>query len=170
MNSQNSDSDPTYKTKEREQVIEMYKEAVAKDLIHKYQKIAKVLARPAIEGEEIITSIEGEDRTKNRAKAGDYVVKNPAGEEYLVSKEKFHQRYELIGEGPQGSDYKEYQAVGIVWGFPYEGPDLKIEAPWGEQQIVKSGDMIVSLKKDDYDDIYGVEKEIFKETYEKIQD
>lgn len=167
MTEKKLDSQEQYEAKSREEVIDMYKEAMESHLVDKYIKSTKVLARPAKEGEKIITSIEGEERTKNRAKAGDFIVKNPSGEKYIVSREKFNKRYELSDEAPNIPDFKEYQAVGIVWGFQYDGPDIKIEAPWGEQQVVKSGDMIVSLNKNKYDNIYGIQLDVFKDTYKK---
>ncbi|TFF99267.1 MAG: hypothetical protein EU541_05375 [Promethearchaeota archaeon] len=167
MNDQNSDSEKKFEELAREEVIELYKKALNNDLVKKYEKSTKVLARNANDGEIIITSIDGEERTKNKAKAGDVIVKNPSGEEYIVTKEKFNQRYQLIGDAPEVPEYKEYKALGTVWGFQYEGPNVKIEAPWGEEQIVKNGDMIVSLNKNEYDDIYSIQIDVFKDTYKK---
>lgn len=169
MTDKDSNSKNSYETKTRQEVVELYKNALDKHLVHKYEKSTKVLARQAKEGEEVITSIKGEERTKNRAKKGDFIVKNPSGEEYIVSADKFKKRYKLSGEAPKVPNYKEYQAVGTVWGFKYEGPPLKIEAPWGEQQLVRNGDLIVSLSKHEYDDIYSIHKDVFEDTYEKAE-
>ncbi len=165
MNNKENESENSYKKLTREEVIELYKEASNKGLVKEYEKFVKVLARPAKKSEKITTSIEGEKRTKNQAKSGDFVVKNPSGEEYIVSGKKFKQRYTQIGEAEDFPNYKRYEAVGIVWGFQYHGPDLKIEAPWGEEQIVKDGDMLVSTGKESYDDIYSIQIDIFKDTY-----
>lgn len=62
------------------------------------QKTAKVTARTATEGERVDTIMKnGLVETTNTAKAGDYVVTNPGGEQYLVGKEKFEKRSESIG-------------------------------------------------------------------------
>jgi hypothetical protein len=170
MNEKDVGSEKTYRILSKEDVINLYREALNKHLVGKYRKNVKVLARRAKKGEEIITSIDGEKRTRNLAKSGDFIVRNPSGEEYIVSKEKFTDRYKLSSDAPDFPDYKEYQATGIVWGFQYKGPDSRIEAPWGEEQIVKSGDMIVSLKRNEYNDIYGIKSSVFKNTYEKLEE
>jgi hypothetical protein len=168
MTKHNLKSQRDYKELSRDEVIELFKEALDNSLVKKYKKTSQVLARPAKKGERIVTSVKGEDRTENRAKANDFIIKNPSGEEYIVSEDIFSERYKLIGKNPETSDYKQYQAIGTVWGFQYKGPDSKIEAPWGEKQIVKNGDMIVSRKKDDFKDIYSVQLDIFKDTYETV--
>ncbi len=162
------DSNNKYRKMRYKEVVEVFKNAVSKDLVDKYKKTVRTLARPAKEGEEIFTEINGKKRTKNKANEGDFIVKNPDGEEYILSEDRFKKRYKLVSEAKEQSNYRAYQAFGKVWAFQYNGPDLKIEAPWGEEQIIKDGDMIASLNKYSYDDIYGIQIDIFKETYKKV--
>lgn len=60
-----------------------------------YKKQGKVSARPAVAGEIIATILKnGAQETCNIAKTDEWVVTNPSGEQYLVLKEKFFNRYE----------------------------------------------------------------------------
>lgn len=67
------------------------------------KKRMQVLAGIINEGEEV--------ETVNMAKKGDYIVKNPTGEEYVLTPEKFEKNYYKtpINDSPDSKGYLEYE-------------------------------------------------------------
>jgi len=134
-----------------------------------HRKNATVQARKAIEGEEIVTVIDGEEETRNTAKAGDVVVKGVKEEEYILEGENFSSRY----EGPDLTDeYQEgFKAVGKVQAYTYPGKPFKFTAAWGESMICNTGDVLCAPYKSDLsiDEVYRIEKEAFGESYEPFE-
>src|SRR3989344_3211430 len=63
-----------------------------------YRKTGQITARVADKAEVVTTVLNkgGKDQTEtvNTAQPGDYIVKNPGGEEYVVVAKKFPQLYE----------------------------------------------------------------------------
>lgn len=147
--------------------------AVARDedKVDHYEKFKKVDARPAIEGEEIVTIINGEEETKSTAKKGDFIVRSKGKnkEEYTVDGDKFKKRYEIV-EGSEADEdgFQEYDPTGDCYAFKYDDDDFTFVAPWGEDMIVKSGDFIASIDLENLDDIYRIEKDEFIDTYKKM--
>lgn len=137
-----------------------------------YQKYQSVLARRAKEGEKIESITSGGKETVNRARAGDFVVINQTGarEQYVVSPEKFRERYSFWREAPDG--YLEYLPKGKVMaieltdavleylGLPSE---FEYEAPWGERGIAQKGDFLVCPT--DESEVYRIGRKEFFETY-----
>lgn len=129
-----------------------------------YKKCSRVKARPAIEGETIVTKLSsGVIETTKVAKFGEWVVTNPSGEEYLVSEEKFFSRYDP-------ADKKGvYEAKGYcrVIGNPF-GVPIEIMAPWGELQVGEVDCKIVGVcdaKGNTKKDSYLIDGKAFAETY-----
>ncbi|MEU9831003.1 PGDYG domain-containing protein [Streptosporangium sp. NPDC048047] len=93
-----------------------------------YRKKAVVRVRNAREGEEVSTVLaDGTKETVNRAAAGDRIITNPRGEEYIVTPENYAKRYDDIGGG-------EARAKGMVRAFQNPtGRHVSIDAPWGER-------------------------------------
>ncbi|OHA86069.1 MAG: hypothetical protein A2591_01625 [Candidatus Yonathbacteria bacterium RIFOXYD1_FULL_52_36] len=59
-----------------------------------FKKQGQVDARPAVVGEEIITTLEGgAEEMLNIAQTGDWIITNPSGEQYIVPQKKFFARY-----------------------------------------------------------------------------
>lgn len=127
-----------------------------------YKKFAVVEARKGVEGEKIVTSINGEVETKNQVSGPSAVVKGPLGEEYIVPMEKFNKLYE---GGELKEDFGKFKAKGQVFGIKYEGEPVEFEAAWGEKMILKAGDMLVSADKNNPGDLYRIEANAFAQTY-----
>jgi hypothetical protein len=124
-----------------------------------YSKFAKVKARPAQPNETIDTITSDGKETTNTANQGDYVVTNPGGEEYIISKDKLDKRYIDLGNGI-------YQAKGSAVAVEYSGPEIQFMASWGELMALKPGDMIVSPLPD-LNEVYRIARKEFYETYEE---
>lgn len=95
-----------------------------------FKKQGRVQARPAVEGEVVVTTLAGgAEETINTAKANDWVMTNPSGEQYVIGKEKFFGRYEPTDENGV------YQAKGycIAVKNPF-GTPIEIMASWGSPQ------------------------------------
>lgn len=123
-----------------------------------YSKSAIVSARPAIAGEVIVTNTSDGKETQNTATKDSFVVKNPTGEEYILPKDMFLSRYEHIS----GSNYKalgKYKA--IVW----HGDEFKFIASWGEEMVVKNGDMLACPIPCHKKEIYRIASHEFGKTY-----
>ncbi len=95
-----------------------------------FRKFGTVKAREAQLGEKVTTTLaNGARETSNAANAGDWIVTNPSGEDYIISAEKFLGRYESTAE-PGVYRAKGYcRAVKNPFGEPIE-----IMASWGEPQ------------------------------------
>lgn len=121
-----------------------------------YRKCALVTARVAQAGEEIVTIVDGTRETRNTANAGDYVVRNPGGEEYIVEKAKFEGRYELVA-GTEDS----YRPSGAPVKAISLAESVRFVAPWGEEQFINAGGFLLN----NAGDIYGIQKQEFFDTY-----
>jgi hypothetical protein len=131
-----------------------------------FEKFARVRARRAIPGESLVTVTSAGVETHNTARAGDYVVENPGGEQYIVSPDKFAARYAPIpGDGgDHGDGWSAYQATGRIRAIPYHGPDFTFVASWGEEMVCNDGDMLATTFPAEKD-VYRIGKKEFDETY-----
>jgi hypothetical protein len=138
-----------------------------------YRKFRKVLARKAKKTERIETITDDGLETTNRAKVGDYIVKNQtdAGEEYVMSLNKFKDRYKYKKRSKSG--YCEYEPKGRILALEVNKSFLKkfklddefyFEAAWGAKMITKEKDFLVCPI--DGDEIYRIARKEFFETYE----
>lgn len=94
-----------------------------------YRKFATVCFVRAKGGEIITTTLaNGLEETQNTAQAGDAIVTNPGGEQYIVGGETFDKKYIDNGDGTA-------TARGRVLAFqnPLHAP-IEGVAPWGETQ------------------------------------
>ncbi len=156
------------------QIRQMMDEAEAHGLVRQAKKTRPVDARPARAGEVVVTVILGEGKeTQNTANAGDWVVRNrcTAGrEEYIVTADKFRERYESTGKPPTEDGWQEFRPLGKVVRFFVVKPEhgeFTFTAPWGESMIAKPGDAVVQDPTRP-DDIYRVAAASFACTYEVI--
>ena len=131
--------------------------ANAKGLVRKYQKFGTVKARLATAGERVVTTVNGKVETTNTAKVGDYIVTGPAGEEYIIGKEKFESRYKKVSDGV-------YKALGTCFAFQWKGSPFTFTASWGERMICDKGDYLASVEEN-LSEPYRIEKSVFTETY-----
>ncbi len=130
-----------------------------------YHKLTCVDARLAVVGERINTITGDGLETTNVAKEGDCVLRNltTAGELYILSSEKLAARYALLGPAPEVG-WQRYKATGSVKAIRYDGEDTSFIATWGENMVLKRGDMIVStLPK--ASGVYRIAAKEFSETY-----
>lgn len=130
-----------------------------------FKKQGRVNARPATEGEKVITTLaNGQEETVNIANAGDFVVINPSGEQYIVSEKKFLNRYQKTDEKGVYQTKGSCRAIKNPFGKPIE-----IMASWGEPQTGDENCMIADVcdeKGDNMDDEpYLIDSAAFTETY-----
>lgn len=138
-----------------------------KNRAEKYQKVGMFDCRAATDGDTIVTVINGEKETSNKAKAGDVAVKGPEGEEYIISQSKFEARYHSDGK-ELTNKFQKFQTKGFVLAYMYEGKSFKFVASWGEEMLVNDGDYLASTSLTfPVDEVYRIEKKVFGKTYKK---
>jgi hypothetical protein len=141
------------------------------------RKSRPVDARPARQGEIIVTVIAGEGvETRSRpAQEGDWVVRNrcpeTGNEQYLVSRETFAERYSVQAASVEGDGWREARPRGKTLHYfvltPAHGA-FTFDAPWGEAMVARPGDAIVQ-DPDKPDDIYRVAAASFRCSYEVVE-
>ena len=157
--------------KSKKEIQSIFKESLKNGKVNKYKKIGNVLARKAKKGEKIITIIDGEKETENVSGENDMVVESTGKnkEKYIISKEKFDDRYVFLKKISNKGDYDLYKPTGYCYAFKYNGPSIYFEAPWGEKMLLKNNDYLASSTLEHYNDIYRIEKKSFKESYEIVE-
>lgn len=134
------------------------------------RKFQKIWARPAIEGEIVVTETADGVETQNTAQDGDMVVWNltSAGEQYIIRAAKFPKLYYglPLTTTEDGWEWTQYAPKGIVKALKVtdENCPNEFEAPWGETMVCKVGDYLVCPLKDNQ--IYRIAEKEFHETYE----
>ncbi len=103
----------------------------------------------------VVTVIAGKPETRNVAKPGDYIVTGTLGERYVIPGNRFDRLYE-----PDPSRPGELRSKGTVLAVLLTEP-VTFKAPWGEQQRIDAGGVMVK----NGDDIYGIAEAAFAETY-----
>ncbi len=124
-----------------------------------YAKTARIQARVGIIGE-IVTTVmkDGLKETQNQVKEkGDMVATNPGGEHYIIDAKTFAKKYEL-----DPANKKLYRPKGGAQKFLVVKEDVEFVAPWGEKMNIKAGGV---LNITNLDDIYGIQKDEFEQTY-----
>ena len=139
----------------------------------RFRKTRQVHARAAKNREKVVTITADGVETKNVAKPGDMVVKNLTGaqELYIISSKSFPRLYVLNDDLEDG--WALYDPKGEVLAVEVSkklmrdlgvNAEFFIEAPWGSDERVRSGDFLVSpfptLKK-----IYRIARREFEQTY-----
>ena len=140
-----------------------------------FMKKQKVWAKPANEGEIIITMTADGMETSNVAKQGDMLVKNQtdAEEIYVVSAKSFEERYAKM-EDPifDNEDFEEFKPIGKIYALNLDSQlltKLKLpksfyfEAPWEGNMICKENDYLASPP--DFSQVYRIARKEFFETY-----
>jgi hypothetical protein len=137
-----------------------------------YSKFKLTLIRPGIPGEVIETVVESGLETTKVVSPGEYVVRalTKAGEEYVITAEKFLTRYEELNEPlPEGvpPEFKLYTPTGKIKGLKasvvMEG-EVWFIAPWGEKMRLLPEDILavpLGLKPE----IYRIAWAEFLQTY-----
>lgn len=127
--------------------------------VKNYAKFARIQAVQAQGGEAIETILaDGTRETTNTANAGDWIVTNPGGEQYIVPGAKFPKKYEPAPEIGEGW----FKPTGGVQKFMELSEDTSFVCSWDEEQFIAAGGMVnvTSL-----DDIYGIARGEFFDTY-----
>lgn len=128
-----------------------------------YYKFARIKARQGFVGEEVVTIMkDGLVETKNVVTADEtgeagWIVTNPSGEEYIVPNKTFMKKYELDEKNPELYKPKGEPILAVQI-----NEDVSFVAHWGEEMNIKSGGFLVCSNEND---IYGIQKEEFFETY-----
>ncbi len=142
----------------------------------RFKKVVLVKAKKAEPGTWIITKTSDGIETKNQAKSGDYLVENQTTsmEQYLVGKDTFLKKYEIIHCLERG--WASYRSIATVIAYRISNVDfeffgmvslLEFEAPWGETMVAKPGDyLVMPLEKNE---IYRVAQKEFDETYKSLK-
>ena len=130
-----------------------------------FKKQGQVKARPAVVGEDITTTLEGGTKeTVNTALAGDWIMTNPSGEQYIISEKKFFARYEATDED---SVYKAKGSCRAVVN-PFSKP-IEIMASWGSPQTGGADCMIADTCDEDGSNMEGepylIDADAFGKTY-----
>lgn len=156
-------------------VLALMREARAAGRAGIARKVQPVDARPARQGEVVVSTIAGEGKeTRSRpAEPGDMVVRSRSPETgnecYLVSATAFAERY----EGPLGAadGWQVYRPKGKPVRFtilrPVDG-SFRFTAPWGEPMIARPGDALVQDPVD-HRDMVRVAAKAFAATYEVVE-
>lgn len=138
-----------------------------------YKKITRIHARPAEEGEVIVSTTQSGEETSNTAGPDDMVIKNltEAKEEYLIGRDKFDARYAALEPvddtwtvyAPNG----EIRATEITHELTSQldvGDEFYIMAPWSSEQFAQEGDYLVAPLPD-LSEIYRIGRAEFEQTY-----
>jgi hypothetical protein len=133
------------------------------------KKTAQVIAFSTNVGEQVATIMKnGHVVTTNTAKAGDRRIVNPSGEQYLISADKFAARYNAT----------EKPTIYIPKAAPIQitrlAENVEFVAPWGELMQIRAGGVLATTDTANpsgigRNDVYGIQKEEFAETYSIIQ-
>jgi len=128
-------------------------------------KVAVVQARTGKIGEKIRTQMkDGHIETENTIKTDDeMIIRNPSGEEYIISGERFRERYITKPLDKLGK-WAMYQSLVIPQELMWLDNDVEFVAPWGTPMSVKGGG-VLNITNRATGDIYGIEKNALLETY-----
>lgn len=122
---------------------------------------------------QVVTEIEGDKETVNVARHGDVIVCGVKGEMYVVSGKKFGELYDVTEEDGSGDvvavarpqprcvarvTEEAMRAVGTE--------TLVFTAPWGEDMVLRAGDVLVREGEGSACGYYRVESGAFDETYD----
>jgi len=121
------------------------------------QKTAQIMAIQAHGGEAIVTKMaNGLIETQNTAKAGDFIITNPGGEQYVIGAAKFAARYvPTVNPNTYAPAIAPLKAMRLT-------EDVQFQSRWGEQMYIAHGGVLVYSGPDD---IYGIQGAEFKDTY-----
>jgi hypothetical protein len=137
-----------------------------------YRKTREVNAIQARGGERIVSVTADGRETEKTAATGDYIVENRTGakERYIVGADKFAERYRRVAALADG--WSRYRPTGEVRALEVDTQlltlldrpeEFYIEAPWGEAQRVRVGDLLAAPPSGD--EIYRIAAAEFRETY-----
>lgn len=161
----------------REETKEQIARRFASMTKKRYQKRGRFLFRRADPGETVLTIVSGRLETMKTAGDSDIVLRNieigSSAECYIISKEKFDERYRLADMRTVTIDGKHWDvadAKGQVDAAEYAGDEeIHFTAPWGEPMVLSNGDFLARPVNGSEEDIYRIERSTFEMTYSEIQ-
>ena len=129
--------------------------------VYSGKKIVTVHAEQGIIGDVITTDIDKTENTVGVDEFGnpDWVITNPGGEKYVVKDKVFKDTYERAGDEPGVYSKKALQLL-----VPCE-KSVEFTPSWGGSFTVEKGGYFTI---NDYNDIAGVQKKAFEQTYEIV--
>jgi hypothetical protein len=127
----------------------------------------------------IHTCIDGEKETSNTAYENDFIMCGPKNELYVMKEENIKKKYNIlpIHDSTNGISCLETKndprrAIELLeeddFELPYVKFPIRFQASFGSEMIANKGDFIVFEDGDGFGACYRVEKEIFEQTYIKI--
>ena len=136
---------------------------------YKFMKVEYTKLEPysytiVLDDTHVITEINNQVESIINIKRGDYVICGPKGEKYGLPLDKILSIYNLEPITNKPIEKNGFQLNNI--NGKNKNDEIEIIASWGEKQNLKIGDYI--LLENDNKSFYGVEKEIFNQTYNKI--
>lgn len=108
--------------------------------------------------QDVVTTINGKEETRNVANDGDHIITGVKGERYVIKAAKFPNLYEQDPENPD-----RYRSKNVVRAIELTEP-VEIKAPWGEMQRADAGGRICQAVAN-ASDVYLIEKDAFEKTY-----
>ena len=157
--------------------------AIFLPLLHKqgsiFIKKQKIWAKPAEEGEVVITVTNDGMETSNIANFGDMLIKNQtiANEMYVMSEQSFQQRYANMEDPVLDNDgFQEFLPIGKINALLIDSqlliklnlPDeFYFQAPWQSKMICKKNDFLACPP--DFSQVYRIAHKEFFETYMRIK-
>lgn len=124
-----------------------------------YRKTAvlkKSQVKIAAKKQDVVTMINGQEETRNLARAGDVIVTGVKGERYVMKPAHFRALYEEEKPGRWRAKTK-VRALTLV-------ENTELLAPWGERQRTRKGGVVVQ-RVGKPRDVYLIEAKAFAETY-----
>lgn len=144
-----------------------------------YHKKGGVFAKLVDKTQSVDTVIAGIKETTNTANEGDFIIQNGTseGEFYVLTADKLQKRYTISFEVEVPSDllkegFQYYKALGACKAIEYTeemgSQEFHFRASWGEDMLCQVGDMLVSPINNGNieNEVYRIEKNSFRETYE----
>lgn len=132
--------------------------------VYIFKKQGLVKARPAMAKEIVVTRLKnGVKETTNIACNNDWIVTNPLGEQYIISEEKFFNRYSKTSQAGIYKANGYCRAIKNIFGRP-----IKIIAAWGTPQIGDKNCLIADTCGADGrpdNEPYLIEAKAFAKTY-----
>jgi hypothetical protein len=157
--------------------IQFFEDAIAAHRVGRAQKIGVVDARPARDGEIVVSIIAGEglETTSRPAQLGDWVVRSRFAqtgfEEQLVDGAVFATRYSELDGTKDEAGFTRFTARfdPVLFCRVQEADgEFALRARWGELQRCRPGDAVVQLPGRP-DDIYRVQAQAFALNYRVIE-
>ena len=132
-------------------------------LYRKTATLATSQVETATATQDVATTINGNEETRNTAEAGDKIITGARGERYVLKQAKFGGLYE---EDPY--DASTYISTNVIRAMQLAEP-TELTAPWGERQRAGKGSF-VAQRVDDVADVYLIEKGAFEMTYALVME